>query len=269
MIKNPVEKYNKLRQTNQEALSYDNLIPYTENKQGWITPKEQSFNESKEKPSQFIQQILGENGQGCIKVWAGTNPNKPSEFILNLRFSNEHQASEFKKNHCGQSTSTSADRKTVTLTQKTIVKTLKQLGIVHYGAIDPVPIMQALQQEHRQQTTLNTSIGFFCVPGKENLVEQLVKTLLEQPEASTSFFHKSLIDFLKELPAIDPSLLMTKMKDFTQALSTHTVEKEAHTQLLVSLILDSETKNLCDLIDKLNEITSQEAMPVTPTDNRR
>ena len=266
MIKNPAEKYNKLKQTNQDALTYDNLIPYTENKQGWIIPKEHVFNEPKEKPSQFIQRILEQNDHGCKKGWASTNPEKPSEFVLNLRFSDEHQAALFKKKHCDRRTTTSTDRKTVTLTQETIAETLKKLGIAHYGATNPAPIMQALQQEHRQQTT---SIGFFCAAGKENVVEQLVKTLMEQPEATTSFFHKSLIDFLNELPPIDPSLLMTKIKDFTHALSTHTVEKEAHTQLLVTLILDSQTTNLCDLLDKLNEVPRQETTPSTPTRNMK
>lgn len=253
MIKKPEELYKKLQKGNKEAISYHNLIQFTENKHGWTIPKEVIINEHKEKPSQFIQRTLEQNGHGCTKVWAGTNPKKPSKFVLNLRFSNEQQTSEFKKFFCERNTTISADKKTLTLTQETISEILNKLSITHYDTTNPAPIMQSLQQEHRQQTTLNPAIGFFYTPEKENLVDQLIKTLIERPQADTSFFHKSLINFLKELPSAAPSQLMTKIKKFTHAISTHAVEKDQHTELLINLILDPETRNLCDLIDKLRE----------------
>lgn len=163
MIKNPEKQYKTLQEANQGALSYDNLISYTENKHGWTIPKEEVTPEPKEKPSEFVQRTLEKKGHGCIKVWTGTDIKKPSQFVLKLRFNCELKSSECKQVYCERTTTLSVDKKTLTLTQETIVSTLKKLGIAHYGTKKPIPILQALQQEHQRHTTL----GFFDTLEKE------------------------------------------------------------------------------------------------------
>lgn len=254
---NPEEKYKALQNVNQDALSSDNLLSCIENNQAWINPKAQSFIEPKTTPSELVQQTLKQDGYGCIDAWTATDVKKPIQFVLNLRFANEDKASEFKKMHRETKIITSADKKTLTLTQEAIPEILGKLGITHYGTSSPVPMNEALQQQHRKETTLNTSISFFSTPEKRNHVRQLIETLTERPEASTSYFHKSLIEFLGKLPLTDASQLISKIKGFTREISAHASEEKATTQLLVDLILNPETKNPCDLIDKLNEIPTQ------------
>lgn len=266
MLINPLQAYKKLRTSNQDALRYTNLCSYSDHvNEDWTIPVQSLTKNHPEKPSQFIQKILEE--EGCSKVWLGTNPKKPCQFILNLRFANQSQAYEFKKNHCERNILKSADGKTLMLIQETIPNILKKILVVHANTMNPEHLVQALEQEHRQESTLNTSAGFFSAPVNDNPVEQLIHALSTRTGTSTSFFQKSLISFLKELPHLNPSLIMSKLKDFTHAISSHSMDKEGETLLLISLILDPATENIRDLIEKLHARTTEECVTNHSSDN--
>ena len=267
MSRSPMERYQALQENHQEAISYENLIRYTQDKESWSVSLEPSLvkNLIKELPSKYIQTMLAEKGFGCITARICSDSQNPGQCVLQLEFPDVPTASNFEIKQCNGTALVSQNKRTLSLTPRHASEVLTSLGITHYGhtSSGDTPILEAILNEYRQKTTLNSS-RFYQPIKTERLVPQLINTLTELHEREPAFFHHALTHFLKTLPPFDPSMTLDKIKDFTRNFRRdNAIEKASTTELLVGLILDSEEiKTLNDLSEAITqELVSTKRSP--------
>ena len=261
-LNNPSKTYQTFQKSNQEALTYHNLIQFTEaDKHHWILPRPQAHNTlRKELPTQQIQRQLAE--KGCIGARTVINMNKPHQIVLQLRFSNIEDAVAFKNNHCGGKTQHSEDGKTIIIGALKIPDILSKLGIYHYGTVKPVSILEALHDEHQQKSRRARDTQFFKPFRAMTALSELI-ALTESLPANQ--FSQILIHHLQDLSQHlqqnttlnDSSILMSKIQEFTSNFTHHTLMRDPISKQLIQAILDPQTEKLCDLNQELTEMRNQ------------
>ncbi len=264
MRDNPSKVYKEFLTQNPKATKYDTLLPQTDNKESWSYPIDpRSTLAHKESLVESIQATLADKGYGIIATRLRTDSNKTTQFVLQLVFSSSEEAAKFNKSQCEDGCAVySPDKKTLSLSQQQAETILTHLGLTHYNN---TPIQQALQNEYKQKTSIGSKFQFFRTT-QEHINTQLIKTLNTLPEANASFFVQQLIESLKTLSHNEPLVTLSKIKEFSQNFSeVNTIEKNSNTELVINLILNSETKTLSDLIEQLNTAITQETVSNNPT----
>ena len=258
IIKNPETAYLLLQRENQNAISYGNLLPFTETTaQGWTMPKASLLTAPyKEQPSQYIQRKLAH--QGCILARTAPDLDKPNQMVLQLRFSSIEECIAFKNKHCGGATPASADGKTIILGSLRTPVVLRNLGIDSHGYTYPKPIMLALREEYQRLQGAKPMRLFKTFKGPSAL-DGLIQLLQTIPRGDESIFNKSLIDFLKQLreqvdgdPTLNDSrVLMSKIKDFSERFSPQLSENHHMTLQIIHLIKNPEIQKLSDFRENI------------------
>lgn len=267
LIQRVSESYAFLRAQNAQALSYKNLLPFIQmNTQGWViqlSPGVES--DKKEKITQVIQQHLLD--KGCIAVrTVAHDMHNPQKIVTQFVFQYVEDARNFRNMSCAQDCQISADSKTISIPLDQLNTFLGNLGlkIPSFSHVDSW--QDCLLYEHQQYTQYHDA-RIFKPTKVRDLVEDLIRLLVQSPLESHSLYQHALADYLLQLQdqlRIDAklqhsALLLQKIKQFSDAYTaTASYDVSLFYQQIHHALHDPNIKNLCDLRNKIIFALSQE-----------